>query len=195
MYTFLFLHNKLSQTWLKTIYISYFIVSTGLVSEHDLALCFAVKVVTHLYCHLEARWRIYFQAQCTFVFWNPSFAVYDWKPQLFVGNLLEAAFMFSHSSTLAWKIPWTEEPGRLQSMGSLGVRHNSATSLSLFTFMHWRRKWQPTPVFLPGESRDGGAWWAAVSGVAQSRTWLMRLSSSSSSSSSFYVLVSVSFLP
>ena len=40
-----------------------------------------------------------------------------------------------------------------QSMGSLRVRHNSATSLSLFTFMHWRRKWQPTPVFLPGESQ------------------------------------------
>ena len=48
--------------------------------------------------------------------------------------------------------------------------------------MHWRRKWQPTPVFLPGESRDGGAWWAAVYGVAQSRTRLKRLSSSSSSS-------------
>ena len=46
-----------------------------------------------------------------------------------------------HSSTLAWKIPWTEEPGGLQSMGSLGVGHNWATSLSLFTFMHWRRKW------------------------------------------------------
>ena len=60
--------------------------------------------------------------------------------------------MALHSSTLAWKIPWTEEPGRLQSMGSLRVRHDWATSLSLFTFMHWRRKWQPTPVFLPGES-------------------------------------------
>ena len=55
------------------------------------------------------------------------------------------------------------------------------TSLSLFTFMHWRRKWQPTPVFLPGESREWGAWWAAVYGVAQSRTRLKRLSSSSSS--------------
>ena len=54
------------------------------------------------------------------------------------------------------------------------------TSLSLFTFKHWRRKWQPTPVFLPGESQDGGAWWAAVYGVAQSRTRLKRLSSSSS---------------
>ena len=80
--------------------------------------------------------------------------------------------MAPHSSTLAWKIPWMEEPGRLQSMGSLRVGHNLATSLSLFTFMHWRRKWQPTPVFLPGESRDGGAWWAAVYGVAQSRTRL-----------------------
>ena len=44
-------------------------------------------------------------------------------------------------------------PGRLQSMGSLRVWHDWATSLSLFTFMHWRRKWQPTPVFLPGESQ------------------------------------------
>ena len=60
--------------------------------------------------------------------------------------------MAPHSSTLAWKIPWTEEPGRLQSIGSLRVGHDWATSLSLFTFMHWRRKWQPTPVFLPGES-------------------------------------------
>ena len=58
-----------------------------------------------------------------------------------------------HSSTLAWKIPWTEEPGGLQSMGSLRVGHDWVTSLSLFTFMHWRRKWQPTPVFLPGESQ------------------------------------------
>ena len=61
--------------------------------------------------------------------------------------------MAPHSSTPAWKIPWTEEPVRLQSMGSLRVRHDGATSLSLFTFMHWRRKWQPTPVFLPGESQ------------------------------------------
>ena len=61
--------------------------------------------------------------------------------------------MAPHASTLAWKIPWTEEPTGLQSMGLLRVRHDWATSLSLFTFMHWRRKWQPTPVFLPGESR------------------------------------------
>jgi len=58
-----------------------------------------------------------------------------------------------HSSTLAWKIPWMEEPGRLQSMGWLRVRPDSVTSLLLFTFVHWRRKWQPIPVFLPRESR------------------------------------------
>ena len=57
----------------------------------------------------------------------------------------------------AWKIPWTEEPGRLQSMGSLRIGHNWATSLSLFTFMHWRRKWQPTSVFLPRESQEWGS--------------------------------------
>ena len=65
--------------------------------------------------------------------------------------------MAPHSSTLAWKILWTEEPGRLQSKGSLRVGHDWATSLSLFTFMHWRRKWQPTPVFLPGESQGRGS--------------------------------------
>ena len=65
--------------------------------------------------------------------------------------------MAPHSSTLAWKIPWTEEPGGLQSMGSRRVRHDWATSLSLFTFMHWRRTWHPTPVFLPGESQGRGS--------------------------------------
>ena len=60
--------------------------------------------------------------------------------------------MAPHSSTLAWKIPWTEEPGRLQSMGSLRVGHDWGTSHTLFTFMHWRRKWHPTPVLLPAKS-------------------------------------------
>ena len=64
--------------------------------------------------------------------------------------------MAAHSSTLAWKIPWMEEPGVPWSMGSLRVGHDWVTSLSLFTFLHWRRKWQPTPVFLPGESQ--GQW-------------------------------------
>ena len=130
--------------------------------------------------------------------------------------------MATHSSILAWKIPWTEEPGRQQSVGLQRVRHDWART-------HLVIKWHPTPVLLPGKShgwrslvgyspwgrtesdmteqlhfhfslsciveengnplqcsclenpRDGGAWWAAVYGVAQSRTRLERLSSSSSS--------------
>ena len=149
--------------------------------------------------------------------------------------------MAPHSSTLAWKIPWMEEPGRLQYMESLGVRDEWAISLSLFTFMHWRRKWQPTPVFLPGESqgsgslvscspwgrweldktqwllfhfslscigegngnplqcsclenpKDRGAWWAAVSGVAQSQTRRKQLSSSSSRGTLTYFIKTLSW--
>ena len=88
--------------------------------------------------------------------------------------------MAPHSSTLVWKIPWMEEPGRLKSMESLKVGHDWATSLSLFTFMHWRRKWQPTPVFLPGELQGRGSQVAALYGVAQSWTQLKWLRSSSS---------------
>ena len=98
-----------------------------------------------------------------------------------------------HSSALAWKSPWTEEPGGLQSMGSLGVRHDWATSTSLFTFMHWRRKWQPTPVFLPGESQG----WGSLAGC---RLWgrtesdmTERLSSSSSVSQILSALGSLLF--
>ena len=98
-----------------------------------------------------------------------------WRQMLYI---MEKA-MGTHSSTLAWEIPWMEQPGWLQSMGSRRVGHNWLASLSRFTFMQWRRKWQPTPVFLPGESQ-GGAWWVDVYGVAQSQTWLTRLSSSSS---------------
>ena len=65
-----------------------------------------------------------------------------------------------------FSIPW------LQYMGSLKVRHNWATSLSLFTFMHWRRKWQPTPVFLPGESQGQGSLVGCHLWVTQSQTWL-----------------------
>ena len=86
--------------------------------------------------------------------------------------------MAPHSSTLAWKIRWTEEPGGLLSMGLHRVGHDWATSLSrwLFTFMHWRRKWQPTPVFLPGESQGRGSlvgcrlWGRTVSDTTEA-TW------------------------
>ena len=93
--------------------------------------------------------------------------------------------MASHSNTLAWKIPWTEEPDVLQSMGSLRVGHDTVTSLSLLTCMHWRRKGQPTPVFLPGESQGQGSLmgcrlWGHTE--SDSRTRLKQLSSRSSSS-------------
>ena len=86
--------------------------------------------------------------------WNSCILVMVMVEQIYtcVNFIVEKA-MATHSSPLAWQIPWTEGPCGLQSMGSLGVRHNWATSLSLFAFMHWRRQWQPTPVFLPGESQ------------------------------------------
>ena len=98
---------------------------------------------------------------------------------------------FGGNLTIWWRRQWQPTPvllpgkshGRRSLVGCSSwdrwVRHDWATSLSLFTFMHWRRKWQPTPVFLPGESQWRGAWWAAVYGVTQSRTRLKRLSSSS----------------
>ena len=88
--------------------------------------------------------------------WSLSILLSWFLSPWFVVYCVEKA-MAPHSSTLAWKIPWAEEPGRLQSMGSIRVGHNWATSLSLFTVMHWRRKWQPTPVFLPGESQGRGS--------------------------------------
>ena len=100
--------------------------------------------------------------------------------------------MAPHSSTLAWKIPWMEKPGALQSVGSGGVGHDWATSLSRLTFMHWRRKWQPTPVFSPGESRDGGAWWAAVCGVAQSRTDWSDLAAAAAAAAFLFLLWALS---
>ena len=87
--------------------------------------------------------------------------------------------MAPHSSTLAWKIPWTEEPGRLQSMGSLRVGHDWATSLSLSCIGEGNgNSLQCSCLENP---RDSEAWWAAVYGVAQSWTWLKRLSNSRSS--------------
>ena len=88
--------------------------------------------------------------------------------------------MAPHSSTVARKIPWMEEAGRLQSMGSLRVGHNWATSLSLSTLMHWRRKWQPTPVFLPGESQGrrslvGCSPWGRTESDTTKATWQQHL--------------------
>ena len=92
--------------------------------------------------------------------------------------------MATHSSTLAWKIPWMEEPGRLQSMGSRWVRHDWATSLLLFTFtfhFHFSLSCTGEGIGSPLQCsclenpRDGRSWWAAIYGVAQSRTLLKGL--------------------
>ena len=83
--------------------------------------------------------------------------------------------MAAYSNTLAWKIPWMEEPGRLQSMGSRRVGHDSVTSLSRIR----EGNGNPLQYSCLENPRDRGAWWAAINGVAQSRTWLKWLSSSS----------------
>ena len=80
--------------------------------------------------------------------------------------------MATHSSTLAWKIPWTEKPGRLQSVGSLRV---NTTEQLHFHFSHsciGGGNGNPLQCFCLENPRDGGAWWAAVYGVAQSQTRL-----------------------
>ena len=91
--------------------------------------------------------------------WGLSFGISSYTP--FYCSLYGPNILFCGSGTplqsSCLEIPWTEEPGKLQSTGSLTVRHDWATSLSLFTFMHWRRKWQPTPVFLPRESQGWGS--------------------------------------
>ena len=89
--------------------------------------------------------------------------------------------MAPHSSTLAWRMPWTEEPGGLQFMGSLRVRHDWATEQLHFS-LPCIGKWNGNPLQCSclENPRDGGAWWAAICGVTQSRTQLKRLSSSSS---------------
>ena len=88
--------------------------------------------------------------------------------------------MAPHSSTLAWKIPWTEEPGGLQSMGSLRVGHDWVTSFHFSLSCIGEGNGNPLQCSCLENPRDGGAWWAAIYGVAQGRTRLKRLSSSSS---------------
>ena len=94
--------------------------------------------------------------------------------------------MAPHSSTLAWKIPWAAEPGRLQSMGSLRVGHDWATSLSLSLSCIGEGNGNPLQCSCLKNPRDRGAWLASIYGIAQSRTWLKRLCSSSSSNSTHF---------
>ena len=88
----------------------------------------------------------------------------------------------SHSSTLAWKILWTEEPGRLQSMGRWRSDRTKWLHFHFSLSCIGEGNGNPLQCSCLENPRDGGAWWAAVYGVAQSLTWLKWLSSSSSSS-------------
>ena len=85
--------------------------------------------------------------------------------------------MAPHSSTLAWKIPWTEEPDGLQSTRSLWVGYDWAISLSLSCIGGGNGN--PLQYSCLENPREGGAWWAAIYGVSQSQTQLKWLSSSS----------------
>ena len=140
---------------------------------------------------LAAEWLwngTYLFFPSAFPWWHWAFSPVPWPFELLLllsfhinCSYFSEKEMAPHSSTLAWKIPWTEEPGGLQSVGLLGVEHDWATSLSFFTFMVWRRNGNPLPCSCLENPRDGGggSWWAAIYGVAQSRTQLKWLSSSS----------------
>ena len=106
--------------------------------------------------------------------------VWSTWPIAILSKLLAEKAMATHSSTLAWRIQWMEEPGGLQSMGSLRVGHHCTTSLHFSLSCTGEGNGNPLQCSCLENPRDGGAWWAAVYGVAQSRTWLTRLSSSSS---------------
>ena len=95
--------------------------------------------------------------------------------------------MVPHSSTLAWRIPWTEEPGRLQSMGSLELDTTERLPFHFSLSCIGEGNGNPLQSSCLENPRDGGGWWAAVYGVAQSRTRLKRLSSSSSNLAVRYI--------
>ena len=117
--------------------------------ETGSGVCLFDPCLPRVYGIKKGRWQFFSWRRLVCFFWHCYFF-------LWLALMREKA-MAPHCSTLAWKIPWAEEPGRLQSMGLRRVGHDWATSLSLFTFTHWRRKWQPTPVFLPGESQGWGS--------------------------------------
>ena len=122
----------------------------------------AMRMNLSLLFHLSFQWLacnlchflsfLVLPCLCLWIVFSLSVCLCPHFPFMKTPVMLEKA-MAPHSSTPAWKIPWMEEPGGLQSMGSLRVGHDCVTSLSLFTFLHWRRKWQPSPMFLPGESQ------------------------------------------
>ena len=145
---------------------------TTLNSNMDFVVCFLV----------EQFWSHFTKIQVSEVKWVKITQLYPTlcNPVDYIVHEILQACPFSsekavapHSSTLAWKIPWTEEPGRLQSMGSLRVGHDWATSLPCIE----EGNGNPLQCSCVENPRDREALWAAVYRVAQSRTRLKWLSS------------------
>ena len=109
------------------------------------------------------------------------------KTNTFTLDTIEEKAMAPHSSTLAWKLPWTEEPGRLQSMGLQSRTRDTTERLHFSVSCIGEGNGNPLQCSCLENHRDGGAWWAAVYGVVQSRTRLKRLSSSSNILFTLYI--------
>ena len=130
-------------------------------------------------CHLALGLRNEFMRARQRTICRIHFILYSASLSVLIRSLhahMEKA-MAPHSSTLAWKIPWTEEPGRLQSMGSRRVGHDRATSFHFSLSCIGEGNGNQLQCSCLENPRDGGTWWAAVYGVAQSRTRLKWLSS------------------
>ena len=161
-----FVFVSVSVVWVHFFFIEEYICS----SIKGISLLYPLRVIVRDYIYVHTHTHTHTH---TYIFLFRFFSLVDYYKILHIipcaaqyiffwlyiihSNVYKEKAMAPHSSTLAWKIPWMEEPGRLRSMGSLRVGHYWGISLSLFTFMHRRRKWQPTPVFLPGESQGQGS--------------------------------------
>ena len=111
-------------------------------------ICVSTHIHTHYLFHILFHYRLLQDIEYSSLCYTQILIVYFIYSSVYLGEGNGTPLQYS-----CLENPWTEEPGRLQSMGSLKVGHDWVISLSLFSFIHWRRKWQPTPVFLPGESQ------------------------------------------
>ena len=155
---FLMVYYKLTFLYAHYYLIIFYIIYIHLILEVEYSQLYTYKHA-HTYTHTDTHYSSVQSLSRVRHIATPWTAAHQASPSIInswnlpkLMPIVEKA-MATHSSTLAWEILWTEEPGWLQSMGSWRVGHNWVASLSLFTFMHWRRKWKPTPVFLSGKSQ------------------------------------------
>ena len=140
-------------------------------------------IVLHFSKH-PFHWRNTFHTTIQY-----TYTCYRTKTKMSWWPHLPEKAMASQSSAPAWRIPWTEEPGRLQTMGSLGVGHNWATERLHFSLScTGEGNGNSLQCSCLENPRDGGTWWAGIYGVAQSQTRLKQLSSSSTNHTVQHVL-------